>query len=99
MVKLTAELHSRWQAIFEALAAGDDVPPAQRLRAEGLMEAAHLLGIADTEDLQVSMDHFYRDSFGRGLSEEFGEGWRKFFPLPQIPAMAKRAPVIPSTKE
>ena len=46
METLTQELTRRWSAMFAALAAGDDVPPSRRLRAEGVMEAALLLGAA-----------------------------------------------------
>jgi hypothetical protein len=97
MEKLLSELERRWQAMFTALVAGDDVPPAQRLRAEGMMEAASLLGIATSAELQASMDRCYREAIGRGLAEDCGEDWETFFPFPQIPAMAKRAPVYPST--
>jgi hypothetical protein len=85
--------------MFAALAQGDDVPPAQRLRTEGMMEAAALLGIATPAELIASMDICYRAANGRGLDEDFGDDWQEFFPFPQIPAMAKRAPVYPSTPD
>ena len=94
-----AELEQRWQSMFAALAGGDDVPPTHRLRAEGMMEAAVLLGIATPAVLVASMDRCYRAAFGRGIDEEFGADWQEFFPFPQIPAMARRAPVYPSTRE
>ncbi len=96
---LEAELEQRWTAMFSALAAGDDVPPTQRLRAEGIMEAAVLLAIASSEALSGAMDRAYQSAFGRSLGEDFGDDWQDFFPFPQIPAMAKRAPVYPSTKQ
>lgn len=96
---LEAELEQRWTAMFSALAAGDDVPPTQRLRAEGIMEAAVLLGIASSDALSGTMDRAYQSAFGRSLGEDFGDDWQDFFPFPQIPAMAARAPVYPSTKE
>jgi hypothetical protein len=99
MQALIAELESRWRSMFTALAAGDDVPPAQRLRAEGMMEAAVLIAAATSEALLDDMDRCYRSAFGRGISQEFGEDWQAFFPFPQIPAMAVRAPVYPSTKD
>lgn len=85
--------------MFAALAAGDDVPPAQRLRAEGMMEAALLVQAATLEDIEVAMDDCYRHAFGRALAGEFGADWRDFYPFPQIPAMARRAPVYPSTRD
>jgi hypothetical protein len=99
MQVLEAELKQRWHEMFCALAAGDDVPPTQRLRAEGIMEAAVLLSIASPEALSQAMDRCYQAAFGRCLAEDFGDDWQEFFPFPQIPAMAKRAPVYPSTKD
>jgi len=99
MHALQIELEQRWRAMFAALAAGDDVPPAQRLRAEGMMEAAALLGVATREELLAAMDRCYRDSYGHGIGDDFGTDWDVFFPFPQIPAMARRAPVYPSTRD
>jgi hypothetical protein len=96
---LEAELQQRWGAMFTALAGGDDVSPAQRLRAEGLMEAAVLIAIATPETLVVAMDCCYRAAYSRSIAKDFGDDWQVFFPFPQIPAMAKRAPVYPSTKD
>jgi hypothetical protein len=99
MHELEAELESRWRAMFTALAAGGDVPPAQRLRAEGMMEAAVLLGVAAPDELTAAMERCYRDAFGFGIRDEFGDDWQDFFPFPQIPAMGVRAPVYPTTRE
>jgi hypothetical protein len=96
---LQTELEQRWQSMFAALAGGDDVSPGQRLRTEGMMEAAVLLGIATPAALLESMDGCYLAAFGRSIEEEFGADWQAFFPFPQIPAMAKRAPVYPSTRD
>ena len=38
-------------------------------------------------------------AFGRGLSVDFGERWRELAPFPENPAVAKRAPVYPSTAD
>lgn len=97
--ELLAEIRKRWTAMFEALAAGEDLPPGQRLRAEGMMEAAVLAGEASQEAVTAAMEECYRAAFGRSLAAEFGDDWRDFFPFPQIPAMARRAPVYPSTSE
>jgi hypothetical protein len=80
---LQTEIEQRWRTMFAALAAGDDVPPSQRLRAEGMMEAAVMLGIATPDVLIEAMDRCYRGVFGCGLDE----------------AMSKRAPVYPSTRD
>lgn len=97
--KLMPELQHRWTIMFAALAQGADLPPAQRLRAEGMMEAVVLLGEATEDELSLAMAVCYEQAFGRGLAAEFGEDWQAFFPFPQIPAMAKRAPVYPSTAD
>ena len=99
MHELQVELEQRWRTMFVALAAGDDVPPTQRLRAEGMMEAAALLQIATPDELTQSMQRCYRAAFGRGIDEDFGADWQAFFPFPQIPAMGLRAPVYPSTRD
>jgi hypothetical protein len=99
MSALLTELESRWQALFSALAAGSDVAPGQRLRTEGLMEAALLSHAASAEQLTAQMAAYYLEAFGHSLAQDFGEDWQEFFPFPQIPAMAMRAPVYPSTKD
>lgn len=99
MEKLKQELQHRWTTMFVALEQGADLPPAQRLRAEGMMEAAVLLGEATEDELSLAMAVCYKQAFGRSLAAEFGEDWQAFFPFPQIPAMAKRAPVYPSTAD
>ena len=93
------ELKRRWTAMFAALAAGDDAPPALRLRLEGLMEAALLVQAATLEDIEDAMAHCYQQAFGRSIIEDFGPDWRDFYPFPQIPAMGRRAPVYPSTSD
>lgn len=99
MHTLEAELEMRWRAMFTALEGGDDVPPTQRLRTEGMMEAAALLGIATPGALTAAMERCYAETFGRTIADDFGDDWREFFPFPQIPAMGVRAPVFPSTRD
>jgi hypothetical protein len=99
MHELEVELEARWRAMFTALAGGDDVPPTQRLRAEGMMETAVLLGIATPDALTAAMERCYRAAFGRGIDDDFGYDWQAFFPFPQIPAMGVRAPVYPTTRD
>lgn len=99
MRELLVELERRWQAMFSALAFGDDLPPAARLRTEGMMEAATLLGAATQEELDAALSRLYAGAFGYAPETEFGDDWRDAFPFPQIPAMARRAPVYPSTAD
>ncbi len=96
---LIGELQRRWQAMFSGLAAGGDLPPAIRLRAEGLMEAVVIVGEATEQEVIEAMDACYRDAFGQALAQDFGSDWQDFHPFPQIPAMASRAPVYPSTPD
>jgi hypothetical protein len=63
------------------------------------MEAALLLGAASPQELDRAMDDGYRQAFGRTLADDFGADWREFYPFPQIPAMGRRAPVYPSTRD
>ena len=98
MKKLLKEIETRWQQMFTALAAGDDLPPGQRLRTEGLMEAAVLLG-ASEETLQQQMEACYSEAFGHPISDALGEDWQGFHRFPEIPAFARRAPVVPTTAE
>ena len=99
MDALQTELERRWRCMFVALTSGDDVPPGMRLRTEGMMEAAVLLQCAAPSGLQRAMDDCYRAACGQGIADQFGDDWQDFFPFPQIPAMARRAPVYPSTRD
>jgi hypothetical protein len=99
MDALQTELERRWRCMFVALTSGDEVPPAMRLRTEGMMEAAVLLECAAPAGLQRAMDDCYRAACGQGIAEQFGDDWQDFFPFPQIPAMGRRAPVYPSTSD
>ncbi len=99
MDKLAEELDRRWRRMFGALADGGDVPPSQRLRTEGLMEAAVLLELVTEQDLLTAMDSCYTEVFGRAMAEDFGIEWFQFYPFPQIPAVMRRAPVYPSTPD
>jgi hypothetical protein len=99
MSALINELTSRWRQIFIALSVGEDVSPGFRLRTEGIMEAVILLDEGSPEELQALMDSAYSEVFGVGLAKNLGADWQEFFAFPQIPAMAIRAPVYPSTRD
>lgn len=99
MEQLLVEIERRWRAMFAALAAGEDLPPGERLRVEGMMEAAVLVGAATDEALLAQMEECYAVASGQTLAEALGEDWREVFPFPQVPAMAQRAPVYPSTRD
>lgn len=99
MSPLLTEVQQRWRLMFSTLAAGNDLPPTQRLRTEGLMEAVVLSGEQTAQWLHADMDAAYREVYGRALADDFGLDWQDFYPFPQIPAVTKRAPVYPSTSE
>lgn len=91
--RLEAEVAVRWQAMLAAVAAGEDIPPGQRWRTEGMMEALALLGERSEDDLQLAMADAYREALGRSLEEDVGGNWRRDFPFPEIPFFMQRAPV------
>lgn len=99
MTALLHEIASRWRGLFERLAAGDDLPPGQRLRLEGMMEAAVLCGLTTEAELLAAMDVAYRDTFARSLADDLGADWQALHPFPEIPAFMGRAPVYPSTPD
>lgn len=99
MSRLLVEIERRWRSQFAALAAGDDVAPALRLRTEGMMEAAVLVEDLSERELLQRMQGIYAQAFGRTIDEDFGEDWTDLFAFPQIPGMARRAPVVPSTSD
>ena len=97
--QLLEEIQTRLRRMFADLAAGLDVAPALRLRTEGMMEAALLAGLAEAAGLDDLQQQCYLAAFGRSMEQDFGEDWRDFYPFPQIPAVGRRAPVYPSTRE
>lgn len=99
MKTLLEEIEQRWADQFVVLATGADLAPSSRLRTEGLMEAAVLVGGASIDQLLDSMEAAYQSAFDSSIGDDFGDDWRELFPFPQIPAMMRRAPVVPSTKE
>lgn len=99
MAILQDELDRRWRDMFAALAAGGDVSPGQRLRTEGVMEAAVLTRETSADDLLSAMNDCYLVCFGHSIAADFGDDWQAFYPFPQIPAVGRRAPVYPSTSD
>lgn len=93
------ELARRWVHMLQRVAAGDDIPPSLRLRAEGLMEALVLGGEASAEELQSAMCGCHLQELGHSLDSVLGGHWREHYPFPQIPFFQQRAPVYPSTRE
>ena len=99
MSALMDEVTRRWNELFCQLAAGDDAPPSQRLRLEGLMEALVITGECAPAEVQAAMEQCYREAFGHGFARAVGENWSSLHPFPQIPAFMQRAPVYPSTSD
>ena len=85
--------------MFGQLHSGQDVSLSLRLRTEGLMEAWVLSGGADAHSVQRVMAELYQEVCGCSAEDAWGVAWREFYPFPQIPAYAERAPVVPSTAD
>lgn len=90
---LDDEVARRWRDMLEAVAAGEDIPPGQRWRTEGVMEALVLLGARSHDDIQRAMADAYAEVLGRSLETDLGAGWREDYPFPEIPFFMRRAPV------
>ncbi|MEQ8515491.1 MAG: hypothetical protein RIC38_07795 [Chromatocurvus sp.] len=91
--RLDDELAKRWQDMLEAVAAGEDIPPGQRWRTEGVMEALVLLGARSSDELQRAMAQAYAEALDRSLESDLGASWREDYPFPEIPFFMRRAPV------
>lgn len=96
---LAREIRKRLEAMFSASTAGDDVAPGSLLRTEGMMEAAVLVGEVSATQLTEQIAVCFEKTVGESLEAHFGAQWRVLFPFPQVPVLAKRAPVYPSTKD
>jgi len=98
-MKLIELLELRWREIFFRLEAGDVVPPTLQLRTEGVMEAAVAAGQASESALLDAMEDVHRQVRGVSITSHLGKDWHQLYPFPQIPAVAHRAPVYPSTPD
>lgn len=96
MEKVEAELRARWQQMLERVRAGDDVPPALRLRAEGLMESLVLAGMRSPQELGTALADAWCEAMGEPLERSLGEDWQSVHPFPAIPYYMARAPVVAS---
>ena len=97
--ELKHEIQNRWREIFSSLEEGYDVSPSKRLRTEGLMEAANLIGHWGKEDQYNDMQQIFREVSGKDIEKLLGFEWRRVHLFPEIPAYSKRAPVYPSTND
>ena len=86
MHPLLEELQRRFADMFTALAAGDDLPPAARLRVEGMMESAVIAGIADEAEVSELMQPRILAGTGLNISafprSRRWPGGRRFTPAP-----------------
>ena len=90
-----ALLEDQWRSVFLQLRDGLDVPPGQRLRAEGAMAALADLGLVSAEEQVRRLADCYQAVLGESLPED----WLEMFPFPQLPGFMARAPVYPSTRD
>jgi hypothetical protein len=88
-------LRRSWREIFTTLHEGGEVPPSQRLRAEGMMQLLVVLEMAAAAELQTALAVCYQQCYGQELPQD----WIDLFPFPQIPGFGLRAPVYPSTSD
>ena len=91
MNTLLEHITARLDSLFAQLAEGLDAPPAQRLRLEGLLEAAVLLGGASEDELTALLSSRYQAAFSRTPQDDFGAQWRQLFPFPQPCNSARRS--------
>ena len=96
-----SEFSRRLEAMLRSLLAGSDVPPAERLKAEGFAEAGLVLGLINADELAELLDGIYLRVHGRSVAELFAVGARDCVsaepPRVVIPLRGKRAPVYTKT--
>ena len=90
---LLEEIDRRCAQLCRRIAAGEDAPPGQLLRLEGLREAAVLAALASEAELQGGLEAIYLRECGEPISVRCGHGWRDRYPFPEIPLFMRRAPV------
>ena len=90
---LLEEIDRRCGQLCRRIADGEDAPPGQLLRLEGLREAALLAGLASAAELQDRLEAIYLRECGEAIAVRCGEGWRDTYPFPEIPLFMARAPV------
>jgi hypothetical protein len=88
--RFISEAQQRLRTIFEALARGEDVAPAQRYRVEGFMAAGVHLQLASEQELAEIMAGLQREILNIEPPCLAAD------PL-TISVVMKRAPVTPST--
>jgi len=64
-------LRQRIVALLQALAAGDDAPPALRFKAEGIAETGLALGFVDAQALSLLLEAIYREHCGAPIADLF----------------------------
>lgn len=96
---LLAAIDERCRALLRRLADGDDLPPAQQFRLEGLLEAAALCGALDADAWLLQLDALHREIVGCAIAERAGDDWQHLHPFPELPLYMARAPVSPSTSD
>ena len=67
-------LQQQLSAIFSALKQGRDVPPAQRYRCEGYMQAALQLAAITEDELLLLQQQSYREVYGEDADEPMEVG-------------------------
>lgn len=91
MTDVAALIEQRLNKIFADYQSGQDVSPALRFATEGMMELALAAGLLTQKQLNSSLNNCYRRCFNNPAEPSLV--------APRIPALMKRAPVVPTTKD
>ena len=99
--QLMAELETRLQAIYGALADGNDVAPAQRYRAQGFAQALVIVGVLSEVEFKTLLDIACQRAFNGAVPQALQSAINTTAANDGsccIPIVMPRAPVYPSTK-
>ena len=89
---LAREIGQRLDILLARLADGDDIPPGSRLRLEGMLESAVLVG-SSMEELRQQIRQCYRPYANIDVDSAAGESWVGHAPFPELPLFLPPAPV------
>lgn len=96
-----AGMNLRLDEIYSRIGAGEDVPPALQLGAEGYAEAGLELGLCDRAGLAAMVEQTHQRLVGEGVMQRTGMSaadWIGTEGRPNLPVEQKRAPVYPGTR-
>ena len=92
------QVDRRARSAFGSLADGHDLPPGERLRLEGFIQAGLVMGWVGLDQVLEILSLAYRDCFGTDMPEPFPPYDPATCILP-LPGFMARAPVVPTTSD